>query len=129
MGVFFKTSNDNLINIDFIQMIEKITLNDCLKKGEREWELSSNGKHIFIYSNIYDKKDLPEFAITPPEGIVNWYRVDENKINNEMLEKVVAWDIHLGATSGGINNSHMTVAILPSDYEKLIQHINTINQI
>lgn len=127
MAKFFKTSKNTIINLDAIQMICEIKGEQLYKQetyGQDFYEFSRIGDHIFYGVKLYDKDDvtiMKKFSLSRCRS--NPDRVNVNIPSKDIKNMVVAYCIHLSAPSGGINNSHEIVYILPNDYKKLIKLI------
>lgn len=128
MAKFFKTATNILINIEAIQMICEIKGEALFETQQYGYELSSVGKSIFYWNKIYDKNDLKtmeKFGLKP--SIVNSNLLQVLPPTQTINNMIVAYCIHLNAPSGGINNTHEKIYIIPSDYKKLIRNLEIIN--
>ena len=114
MVMFYRFENGKVVNVNAIQMIEPVKF-DRLYKDEYTLYSFAN----YFLNDIYAEEELVAFGIVRNEGCLS---VNKNKAmcKNDF---VVGYVVHLGAPSGGINNSHVTVNISHDEYCSLMSFI------
>ena len=117
---FYRTKNNEIINLDKIEAITPIKLKQMYDKDN---DLSIIGRSII---NSVNKDKWSVFGGKPaPHVHANCYFWDINKsvFDND---DIVAYAIHLGCPSGGINNSHLTIYITIEEEKDLEQFLEIV---
>ena len=117
---FYRTKNNEIINLSKIEAISPIKLKEMYDKDN---SLSITGRCII--NSVGKDKWFGFGGKHAPHVNANCYFWDINKsvFDND---DIVAYAIHLGCPSGGINNSHLIVYITIEEEKDLEQYLEII---